>query len=108
MSPDRQYYLEPIVVISDRYTGAYSGGKWVAFGRGDLPFVYEVAMDKTQDGDFECSEFWTDEMKALTGQGGTPDEAVVNLRTKAATLGEGAWFEKWIEYEYTRRESAKN
>ena len=108
MSHDKQFFLEPIVVISDRYSGAYSGGKWVAFGRADLQFVHEVALDNVWNGDYECAEFFTDEMKSLIGQGNTPDEAVVDLRTKAATMGEVGWFEKWIEYEYTRRESAKN
>lgn len=74
----------PVTIVMDRYNGAYSGAKWLAFERdpGGIP-------DAIGGGDTSEMDFWdptyagkeridTDETK-LIGRGDTPDLALADL-----------------------------
>lgn len=100
-----QFYLEPILVISDRYGGAYSGGDWVAFGRGDVDIV-KASLERVWDGDVECRFFWTDEMKAVTGQGETPCEAVSKLKRRSFNMTEQEWVKRYYKALRKAKETA--
>ncbi|GEM_PF-4030970 len=83
----------PIAVISDRYGGVYSGGRWIAvagFSRGRMG---EAALKMLNyEGDIEtesnpwgsdtgADNFWCDPPKWV-GVGNTPDEAIAALKAK--------------------------
>ena len=63
--------LWPVIVISDRYMGTYSGAQWTAFNTYDVP-------NGPADSDTECCDFWQCPNMPV-GKGGTPDETVVDL-----------------------------
>lgn len=65
--------LYPLTIVSDRYTGAYSGGLFTAWNL----YYYEMP-EEIGGGDVECSEFWINN-KIIVGKGKTPNEAVDNL-----------------------------
>lgn len=69
--------LYPVTIIEDRYTGAYSGGKWTAFNRyaDDIP-------EEVDDSDVPCFTFWWSTNKEPVGIGNTPDEALRDLEEK--------------------------
>lgn len=66
----------PCTIIMDRYTGAYSGGLWVAFNLDahDVPF-------EVDDSDPICSNYWDAHEQLVTpvGKGNTPQEAYDDL-----------------------------
>jgi hypothetical protein len=72
--------MYPITIISDRYSGTYSGGEWTAWALDpdNLP-------DGIFDSDVECACAWTDlkeERKRgelAFGVGNTPEEALRDL-----------------------------
>ena len=47
--------IYPLTIIPDRYNGAYSGGKWLAFDQ----YHYNIP-DEVDDGDVECCWFSDD------------------------------------------------
>lgn len=66
-------HLWPVTIISDRYDGLYSGGKWLAF-----PTYPEVVGESDAlGGDFECDEYFQKERPV--GKGDTPDAALADL-----------------------------
>lgn len=68
--------LYPITIIKDRYSGTYSGAKWLAFNMypEDLEHL-DISAD-----DISCHEFWIDAANYITiGKGSTPDEALADL-----------------------------
>jgi hypothetical protein len=69
-------FLYPVTIIQDRYTGTYSGGRWLAFNLDpvDLP-------DGPFSDDVTCFNFWT-ETQMVIGIGDTPDEALESLKSK--------------------------
>ena len=68
----------PCTLVADRYTGVYSGGRWIAYPLHpeDVPFA--VGGD-----DLTCSEFWWDhnvnDRLLPVGRGDTPAEAYDDL-----------------------------
>lgn len=96
MSADDTLFLWPVGIFEDRYNGVYSGGKWVAIGRIDYEPRRKPLLENHWSGDFECSSYWNDRLKALTGQGATPDAALSDLETKANAMSEGAWNMAWL------------
>jgi hypothetical protein len=72
----------PLCIIYDRYSGTYSGGKWVAFNctHDDIP------INITAD-DVTCGEAWAslrrrrNEGKILYGVGDTPEDAINDLES---------------------------
>lgn len=65
--------IYPLTIIADRYTGAYSGGEYLAF---NLDF-YEIPEDVNGD-DCACNDFWG-KNKIPVGKGYTIEEALANL-----------------------------
>jgi hypothetical protein len=75
----------PIVVVSDRYNGAYSGAKWTAWNN----WLSEIPRE-IEGGDTECWDFWRDNADILVGKGATPQEALKDLKAKSAAMGTAA------------------
>lgn len=79
--------LYPLCIISDRYTGCYSGGNYTAWTTGIDYIPRGIFSD-----DVECALTWAelktkrDEHKIAFGVGDTPDEALRDLIY---------WNEKW-------------
>ena len=69
-------YPYPLVVINDRYSGAYSGGGFTAWNL----YVDEIPTD-IDDSDNECMEFWITN-KIPVGIGSNPEEAIEDLKRK--------------------------
>ena len=71
------YIIYPLVVINDRYGGAYSGAEWTAWE--DYP---DAIPDAIFGDDDSCFEFWLKANKSNIGLGNTPEEAIADLRQK--------------------------
>jgi len=71
--------IHPLTIISDRYCGCYSGGKYIAFHL--EPWDVPKAVDGS---DPECANFWwgNDCQKFVIGKGETTDEAYRDLIEK--------------------------
>jgi hypothetical protein len=69
-----EVHIYPCTIINDRYTGSYSGGKWIAFPMHE----WEIPPGPS-DADTECSEFW-DSYEGLVGKGPDPLSAYNDLR----------------------------
>jgi hypothetical protein len=76
----------PIAIVQDRYTGVYSGGRWLAIAcatdilndRSRVDFCLD--SDKGPSGsDVEAGTFWLDP-PSWVAVGNTPEEALANLR----------------------------
>jgi hypothetical protein len=67
----------PTTIVRDRYRGAYSGGRWVAF-----PVYPEEVPDAIFDEDIPCIKYWKEQQEGHVpaGVGATPDEALARLR----------------------------
>lgn len=65
--------IYPLTIITDRYDGAYSRCKYLAFNKE----YYEVSKDVSDD-DSKCIEFWSS-YSDIVGKGNSPKEAVENL-----------------------------
>lgn len=63
----------PLTIIADRYSGTYSGGRYLAF----LDDYWNIA-DEIDGCDPDCKSFWR-KFDGIVGRGLTPDEAIVNL-----------------------------
>lgn len=74
--------LYPVIVVQDRYSGVYSGGKWWAVARADERLQEVIWNFPAFDGDTECHNFWLDPPDWIA-VGKTPDEAVQALIAKA-------------------------
>jgi hypothetical protein len=68
--------LYPITIISDRYTGVYSGGRFTAWNLYEDKVPAEISLD-----DVTCNNFWV-ENKIVCGIGYTPNEALEDLYNK--------------------------
>ncbi|APH72275.1 hypothetical protein [Aquibium oceanicum] len=77
----------PIAIFEDRYTGVYSGGRWLAVASATdgldgketrIGFCLE-SDDGPSGSDVEAATFWVDPPLWIA-VGGTPDEALANLR----------------------------
>lgn len=69
--------IYPLVLVDDRYSGAYSKGEWLAFNVLPENIPYEIFDD-----DITCCAFWSRNEDAAIGKGATPEEAIADLRTK--------------------------
>jgi hypothetical protein len=77
--------IYPLTIILDRYNGAYSDGKWLAFNQ----YHYNIP-DEVDDGDVECCMFWYNQRRLeknnenymIIGIGNTIDEAMKDLLRK--------------------------
>ena len=72
-------YIHPLTIISDRYGGCYSGGKYIAFNLEPWDVPREV------DGnDRVCANFWCGEdfKEFVIGKGNSPEEAYYDLMEK--------------------------
>ena len=77
-----------VTIVSDRFDGAYSKVKWLAFHLEPCT----VAIHPTQGGDDKQMEFWypkeepdmvlPEEKRKNIGQGNTPDGAYADLLTR--------------------------
>lgn len=63
----------PLTIVKDRYNGAYSGGRFIAWE--EIP---ENVPSEPDEGDNEARSFWEDNRK-VCGKGATPDEAIEDL-----------------------------
>lgn len=63
----------PCTIVSDRYSGTYSGGQWLAW-----PLDYDNVPGGSDAGDCECGDFWR-HYKRPVGKGNTPQEALDDL-----------------------------
>jgi hypothetical protein len=74
-------YIYPLTIVSDRYGGVYSCGKWTAWN------LYPQELPPAQDADdCTCSDFWLD-TDLVIGRGATPREAVKDLERRLAEEG---------------------
>ena len=64
--------IYPLIIVLDRYSGAYSGGEYTAFN-------LEYPPKEIYSSDVECMEFW-DTTDLKVGKGNTPEEAINNLK----------------------------
>ena len=74
-----EYWLKeqyPLTVISDRYGGTYSGGRFLAY-----PCDFDEIGEDVNGGDNACMDYW-DEFNGIVGKGATIEEAVQDLRDK--------------------------
>lgn len=69
----------PLTIISDRYSGAYSQGKFLAF-----PMEYDDIPQGPCLSDIPCGEFWSkeDTLPYFIGKGDTIQEAIDDLKKK--------------------------
>jgi hypothetical protein len=88
-----EVWAYPIAVISDRYGGVYSGGKWIAVaglsrgGMGEavlkmLSYEGDIERDLSPWGSDTCAgDFWCDPPKWIA-VGDTPEQAINALKAK--------------------------
>lgn len=68
----------PLTIVSDRYGGSYSGGKFTAW-----PELFYRIPEAIEGDDIACSTFWWKEADtSLIGIGSTPEVALNDLLTK--------------------------
>lgn len=65
--------IYPLTIVSDRYNGTYSGGKFTAWNREPDDIPEGISGD-----DCSCFEFWLDN-EIVCGVGNTIQEAIGNL-----------------------------
>jgi len=85
---DVKFWLQseyPLTVISDRYTGTYSGGQFTAWPREFNEIEDEVCGD-----DGECMNFWSG-FDDFVGKGPTIEAAVADLRNKLQAEMDGGF-----------------
>lgn len=68
--------IYPLTIVSDRYGGSYSGGKFTAWNLDADEIPAEIAGD-----DVECYDFWN-KNEATVGKGDTIREALFDLYIK--------------------------
>ena len=80
---ERKLYPYPLTILSDRYSGVFSGGTFTAWNR-----EADTIPDDVSDGDCEAIDFWEgyyegyDDIKYewdVIGVGNTPNDAVEDL-----------------------------
>ena len=77
----------PIAIVQDRYTGVYSGGRWLAIacatdivdGNQTRVDFCLVSDDGPSGSDVEAGSFWVSPPSWIA-VGNTPEEALANLR----------------------------
>lgn len=61
-------------VVEDRYSGGYSGAKYIAW-----PLPAAAVPPDSQGGDIDAGVFWSKSREHLAGKGDTPEKALVDL-----------------------------
>ncbi len=74
------YEAFPIVIVEDRYSGVYSGYKWLVFARFDETINMSEDMENGVWGDDVEAATWFAENGHRYWGGSTPDEALANFR----------------------------
>ena len=80
--------IYPLVIIRDRYTGIYSGGKYTAWS-GDVEDI--LPPPEAEADDVVCRNFWyaqEDNPTYIVGKGDTVSEALADLYIKLKQRGE--------------------
>lgn len=73
---DKQIY--PLIIVRDRYSGAYSGATWIAWNC----YLYQLPKHQ-EDNDLLCHAFWSDyDGQPPCGKGNTIAEAIADLANK--------------------------
>lgn len=68
----------PLIIISDRYGGTYSGGEFVAWNC----YINQLPPEQAW-GDCECCDFWANyDGYPICGKGATIEEALKDLQDK--------------------------
>ena len=68
--------IYPLTIVSDRYSGAYSGGNYTAWN-----LLAEDVPEGIEADDVDCHSFWLDN-EIVCGKGRTVSEALADLYTK--------------------------
>ena len=94
---NKKFWLEheyPCTIIKDRYTGAYSRGKWTCW-----PCDFDDIPDDIESSDIPCGDFWRQFDKNTIGIGDSPEEAVKDLRQKLGdkNLGNKSDYDRYEE-----------
>lgn len=71
--------IHPVTIVSDRYHGTYSGGKYLAFN-----LNADQLPDEIDDGDIDCMKYWVwvKHTNQKVGVGSTPIDAYHDLLKK--------------------------
>lgn len=65
--------IYPLTIVSDRYSGVYSGGQFTAWNMA----YNDIPLDPILD-DVSCMYFW-DTTDIIIGRGETPQDAIEDL-----------------------------
>ena len=78
----------PLTIVMDRYTGTYSGGKFLAFN-----LDFDEIPEEVNGGDVTCANFFysTD---IVYGRGDTPNEAYEDLQRRLSEVSNAEQFKK--------------
>jgi hypothetical protein len=91
---DFEIWAYPIAIISDRYQGTYSGGKWLAIAGIGVPGQGQAVLSPLEKDAEKAPNPWGDDLEAADfwqappswiAVGDTPEEALAALRKKAAS-----------------------
>ena len=66
--------IYPLTIISDRYGGIYSKGKYLAFN-----LEYDEIPSSINGDDVDCHSFWIENEDYLVGKGNCIDKAIEDL-----------------------------
>ena len=88
---ERKLYPYPLIILRDRYNGAYSGGIFTAWNKEPEKIPYEVGSDDMDALDFwQWYYDWYDKIKRpedIIGIGNTPNDAIEDLIKKQKEKG---------------------
>lgn len=81
-------HIHPVTIVEDRYSGAYSGGKWLAINGADVLEngcyrIIRILEQGPHGDDSDAAEFWSASPHWIAA-GNTPDDALKNLMAKLA------------------------
>lgn len=75
-------FVYPLTIVADRYTGCYSGGRYVAY-----PCEFYEVDEAVAGEDGECMAFW-EEFCGVVGRGNSYSEAFSDLVMKMKNIVE--------------------
>ena len=82
-------HIYPLTIVSDRYDGTYSGGKYLA-----LNSWPEDVSEDIHGSDLECRDFWikvSKNPKFIVGKGETVQEAYDDLKENIIKYWKKNW-----------------